>query len=371
MRDGRTTPMVFVVSAGGVDARGGIGRLVGTTVRHWHAAGLRPALRVIDPYGSALSPMTLLYFTRALVQIGWNARQGRIALLHVHMAPRGSAVRKGIIVHLAAGLRLPVLLHTHGSRLDELHPRLPAWAQRLLRRVFAVADCIIVPGEYWRGVLVDTVGVDARVVHVLPNAVAGPSRVLPRPPRPFCEMVFVGALNPHKGLPEVLEALAHADVASLAWRLRVAGHGDDRPFRERAAALGIADRVDFLGWVAEDGVRELLSRADVFVLPSHNEGLSLAMLEAMAHGCAVVTTPAGATLDAVTDGESALLVPIGDPPRLAAALRRVITEPALRAALQAGARARWHERFEIAEHCRRLTELYGELLPAPDGRAHE
>jgi glycosyltransferase involved in cell wall biosynthesis len=177
-------------------------------------------------------------------------------------------------------------------------------------------------------------------------------------------LLFLGKLTARKGLPELLEALAHDDVAPLPWRLRVAGDGDPRDFVERAAALGIAERVSFVGWVAEERVHDLLRETDVFVLPSHNEGLSVAMLEAMAHGCAVVATPVGATLDAVTDGESALVVPAGDPQRLAAALRRVIDDPALRATLQAGARQRWCDSFQITAHCRQLAVLYGELCPA-------
>lgn len=364
MRDGHTVPTVFVVAAGGVRHHGGIGRLVSATVHQWRAMGLQPALRVVDPYGLTLSPMTPLYFLRALLLIAWNAQRGRIALVHVHMASRGSAVRKSIITRMAARLGVPILLHLHGSRLDDLHARLPAWARRWLRGTLAMADGIVVPGRYWRDVVVDTVGVDAAVVRVVANAVAGPPRVLPRPHRPQCELLFLGKLTARKGLPELLEALAHADVAPLPWRLRVAGDGDSREFVERAAALGIAERADFIGWVAEERVQELLLETDVFVLPSHNEGLSVAMLEAMAHGCAVVTTPVGATLDAVTDGESALVVPAGDPQRLAAALRRVIDDRALRATLQAGARQRWCDGFQITAHCRQLAALYGELCPA-------
>jgi glycosyltransferase involved in cell wall biosynthesis len=256
----------------------------------------------------------------------------------------------------------------HGSRLDEFHARLPQWGRRMLRRTLERADRIIAPGSHWRGVLVDTVGIDASLVRVIANAAAGPAHVAPRPARPICELVFLGNLSPRKGLPELLRALAQPDVAALAWRLCVAGDGDAGPYVAQATALGIADRVDFVGWVAEARVRELLTAADVFVLPSHHEGLSIGMLEAMAHGCAIVATPVGATLDAVRDGESALLVPPGDAPRLAAALQRVIADPQLRAALQAGARQRWSDGFDIAGHCRQVAALYRELCEPPVSR---
>ncbi len=354
-------PKVFVVAAGGLSGPGGIGRLVSATAHHWRAADLQPPLRVIDPYGRRLSPLTPLHLARALWQIAWNARRGRIALLHVHMALRGSAVRKGIIIRLAAWLGVPIILHTQGSRLDEIHPRLPARVRRALHRTFDLANRIIVPGKYWRGVLVDRVGVDAAVVRVISNAVAGPPQLAPRPDLPPCRLLFLGNLTALKGLPDLLQALAHPDLAPLAWRVQVAGPGDVGACTRRAAALGIADRVEFLGWVAEAGVIELLARADIFVLPSRNEGLSLAVLEAMAHGCAVVTTPVGATRDAVTDGESGLLVPVGDPQQLAMALQRLIADPALRARLRSNARQAWSDHFDIAAHCRQLVALYGEV----------
>ena len=351
------------MAPGGVRGRGGIGSLVASTVAYWRAAGLEPPLRVVDPYGPWLSARTPVHFARALAEIAWNARRGRIGLVHAYMAWRGSIARKGAIVHLAARLGLPVVLHAQGSRIDEWFPRLSEPTRRLVRAVFAAADRIIVPGEYWRGVLVNLVGVDASATRVVPNAVPGPRSVPARPAAAGCEILFAGNMTAHKGLPELLQALARADMAALAWRLRIASYGDPRPFVELAAALGIAERVEFLGWLDRDSMNAALSRADVFALPSRNEGLSLAMLEAMAYGCAVVTTGVGATLDAVADGKSALLVPVGDSPALAAALRRLIEEPGLRAALQAGARRRWSEGFEIAEHCRRLLAIYAELWP--------
>jgi glycosyltransferase involved in cell wall biosynthesis len=259
----------------------------------------------------------------------------------------------------------------HGSRLDEFHAKLPQWGRRMLRRTLETADRIIAPGTHWRNVLVDTVGIDASLVRVIANATAGPAQVGPRQARPHCELVFLGKLSPRKGLPELLAALAQPDLARLAWRLRVAGEGDAAPYVAQATALGIADRVDFVGWVPEARVRDLLAAADVVVLPSHSEGLSIGMLEAMAHGCAIVATPVGATLDAVRDGESALLVPAGDVAALAGALRRVIADPDLRAALQATARRRWIDSFDIADHCRQLAALYRELgqRPAAQQRA--
>jgi glycosyltransferase involved in cell wall biosynthesis len=357
---------VLVVAPGGLRGPGGIGRLVNATVRYWRYAGMQPSLRIVDTYGAALSAATAVHFLRAAVEVVWHTRRGRVAAVHIHMAARGSTVRKGVIAHLAKWSGVPVLLHLHGSRLDEFHAGLPDWGRRMLRRTLASADCIVAPGRYWRDVLVDTVGLDPATIQIVSNAAAGPSEVPRRPQRPTCELLFLGNLSGRKGLPELLEALADPALAALGWRLRIAGDGDPAPFAARAAELGLGNRVAFLGWRSEADVRALLADSDVFVLPSHNEGLSIALLEAMAHGCAVVTTPVGATLDALIDGECALLVPVGDRHRLATALCRAIADPELRAALQTGARRRWREHFDIADHCRQIQALYRQLCdPAP------
>lgn len=356
--------MVFVVAPGGTSPYGGIGRLVSATVRQWYLEDLRPQLRVLDSYGDRLSPLTALYVGGALARIIAGAQRGSIALVHIHMATRGSIARKSIIARMATRLGLPVLLHLHGSRLDSVYAKLPPLGRRWLRSTLAAATRIIVPGTYWRDVVVETVGIDAAAVHVVSNAVAGPAQVTPRASGGTCELLFVGNLTPQKGLPELVAALASPALRPLRWRLRLAGAGDAESVLQRAAAGEIRDRIDVLGWVPEARVHALLCETDVFVLPSHNEGLSVAMLEAMAHGCAVVTTPVGATLDAVRDGESALVVPPRDPAQLAEALRRVITDPALRATLQTAARQRWHDKFQIADHCRRLQTIYSEMCPA-------
>ncbi|HEX8374266.1 MAG TPA: glycosyltransferase, partial [Geminicoccaceae bacterium] len=101
----------------------------------------------------------------------------------------------------------------------------------------------------------------------------------------------------------------------------------------------------------------------------HNEGLPMAVLEALSHGIAVVATPVGAVPDAIVDGESGLLVPAGDAPALAAALARVIADPGLRRSLGDHARARFDARFSIPAHVDRLARIYADVRAGRADRA--
>ena len=129
-------------------------------------------------------------------------------------------------------------------------------------------------------------------------------------------------------MPELLEALASPALTALPWRTTLAGGGPVDEYRARAAALGLAERVAFLGWIDQPQASALCAGADVLVLPSHAEGLALSVLEGLSHGLAVVATPVGAHAEVIEPGKSGLFHPPGDVAALAAALGRVIGDPA-------------------------------------------
>lgn len=164
-------------------------------------------------------------------------------------------------------------------------------------------------------------------------------------------------LDEQKGHQILLRAAAELPGVVFA----LAGEGPDRAALEaQAASLGLEDRVAFLGHRSD--VPELLAACDVFALPSLFEGSSLAVLEAMAARRAVVSSAIGGTDELVADGENGLLVAPGDAAALAAALRRLLDDDALRSTLASRARERVERDFTPAATCERVTDVYEELL---------
>ena len=129
--------------------------------------------------------------------------------------------------------------------------------------------------------------------------------------------------------------------------------------RALAESLGLAGAVHFLG--ERHDVPDLLNAMDIFVLPSYSEGLSLALLEAMAAGKPVVATAVGGTPEVVTEGDNGLLIPPRDAGALAGALERLLTDLALAQHLGANARTHVREHFSLDRLGREINEIYEEL----------
>jgi len=176
----------------------------------------------------------------------------------------------------------------------------------------------------------------------------------------------VGGIQRRKGQLDLVEAAARlaGDFPDLVFVL--AGGAGDAEYlailQERIAALDLVDRFRFIGFEPE--VRDLLSISTALVHPSHSEGFGLAILEAMAVGLPVVATLCGGPEELIEDGVSGLLVPPQNPPALAAALRRVLVDPATARRLGAAAATRARA-FSLEATTRGTEEIYRELLAAP------
>jgi glycosyltransferase involved in cell wall biosynthesis len=181
-------------------------------------------------------------------------------------------------------------------------------------------------------------------------------------------LVFVGRLAREKNVGLLLAALAA--LPAETWLLLV-GDGPDRPLLEaQARDRGVADRTVFAGTQPPVVVAGALAAADVFVFPSTTETLGLAMIEAMAAGCAVVAVQAPASSDVLRDGETGRLV-AGDAATFAGAVRDLLTQPERRSAIGRAARAAAAE-YDHARVTDRLLSIYQELAavrgPAAAGR---
>jgi glycosyltransferase involved in cell wall biosynthesis len=280
------------------------------------------------------------------------------AVVHVHAASRASFLRKSIVLLIARLAGCKTIFHLHGGGFRQFATvEAGALMRRWIRHTLEASSVVITLSNGWAG-FVRGYAPKARVT-VLPNSVPlpAPSGVRQEPQR----ILFLGRLEAAKGVFELLAAGARLAAKYPALRLVFGGEGDADALRKRAAELGIADRIELPGWLGQKERDEQLARAAVFCLPSHAEGLPMAMLEAMAAGRAVVASSVGGIPETIVDGDNGLLVPPRDEAALARALEQVVGDEALRVRLAGRARATIEQHYSTEVVCGQLSALYRDL----------
>ena len=324
-------------------------------LHNWHEG--TACLKPLDTRGDGSAAASLVMLARAVLRLVRARRAGPVAGVHVNMAERLSLLRKSVMVVACRALSIPVVLHLHAAQLHRAWPRFPRPLRWLVRRVFALPAACIVLGRQSADFVVNELHVPRERVEVVINGVPEPQPAARRtdgPPR----LLFVGNLSERKGVPELLQALALPPLSVLQAQLTLVGGGDLPHWRALARDLGLGQRARFEGWADQPRVGQLLSQSDALVLPSHDEGLPLAILEALAHGVPVVCTPVGEIPNVLTDGRDACFVPAGEPPALAQALARLLGDARLRESLSRNGQALWQERFTLQRFFERIAAIH-------------
>ena len=191
----------------------------------------------------------------------------------------------------------------------------------------------------------------------LHNCPTGPIRV----GQPM-HLISVGRFNPQKNFIFLIETLA--TLADLDWRLTIVGDGAEmEAVRSAVARHRLGARVSLPGWRDAAEVEALLAEADIFLMPSTSEGLSVASIEALKHGLALIGSDIGGLQDVIEEGVNGLRFPVGDAGRFSSCLRTLLGDPATVLNMKGASRVkvRQFDREKIAAQ-------YEQLLRAGSGK---
>jgi D-inositol-3-phosphate glycosyltransferase len=352
--------------------------------------GLGPNGRVIHvpagpeaPYDKNLIADHLPQFVRGVLSF---ARQEGLQydVIHGHYWLSGLAARE-----LRRAWRVPVvqMFHTLGHMKNSVAAGPQEWEpERRLEgeaEAMAAADRLVAATPLERAQMVWLYGADSAKISVIPCGV-DLNRFRPIPsdearralglPAGQRIILFVGRIEPLKGIDTLLQAIALIAPAIPCWREDLAlvivggapGAGGDGVDAEMARLqhmrddLGIRDLVTFLGARDQDTLVDYYSAAEMVVIPSHYESFGMVALEAMACGTPVIASRVGGLIYNVQDGHTGFLVPDGDAEALAERIRLLYCDDGLRERLGRQA-AQWAKGFGWPAIADQIVELYGQV----------
>jgi glycosyltransferase involved in cell wall biosynthesis len=297
--------------------------------------------------------LTLAWLT---VSAFWMLRRVKPDIIHSHTMDFGYALS------FAARLyRIPSVHTAHGISFG--NPQFPMAKQKL--EVFLVKHA-----GHRQLMTVDAPSLAAFADVGLPDVLFLPNAVEPSAfrqhraePAGRFRMLFAGRLEPVKGIPVLLEAMAMLAERHPEVELQLAGVGSrEQEYRAIAARLGLAGQVTFLGRTPRAEMADRFAESDLFVLPSLHEGFPIVLLEAWAAGLPAVLTNVGAVPDVCVDGQDALVVEPGDAAGLAKALERAVGDGDLRGRLGANGRAKVESTYNYGSTTQALEAIYARAL---------
>lgn len=297
------------------------------------------------------------------------ARKEELDLLHVHYAipHAASAYLAKQMLSMERPLKVVTTLHGTDITLVGLHPSF----HEITRFSILESDGLTAVSAYLRDETVRDFSVPESRIEVIPNFI---DTKVWRPGREPCHreklaadgekiIMHISNFRAVKRVEDVVEIFSLI-ARKVPSRLVLVGDGPDRPRAlRRADELGVQDRVLFLGKHAS--VYELLSCADLFLLPSESESFGLAALEAMACGAPVIGSRAGGLGEVIDDGRTGYLLEVGAVTEMADAGIRLLSDDALHAQVAGAARSVAEERFSAEIVVPLYEAYYGRIAGCP------
>ncbi|MES2711465.1 MAG: glycosyltransferase family 4 protein [Pseudomonadota bacterium] len=235
--------------------------------------------------------------------------------------------------------------------------------RQAMLRVVEHADALLIGCESFAGEVVERLGVSRDRFTIVPGAVdvtrfrpvqaPGAAAAIPR-------LLYHGRVDRRKGALDFLQALRLLRDEGVPFEAIVSGIGPDHDASQAMAAeLGLAVR--FTGHAAYEDAPAVYAMGDIFVSPTYAEGFSNTILEAMASGLPCLSCHAVGVMDCLRDGENGLLIEPGDVPAQAAALRRLVEDPALRTRLAEAALEECRRTYSWSAVGRQIMDVYAQL----------
>jgi glycosyltransferase involved in cell wall biosynthesis len=321
------------------------------------------------PKGSLVSKVRV--FFSAIAELVWSLLLKKVDVVHIHVSEGGSAYRHMITALIILLFQKPVIMHAHSCDFHEFYPKLPQLIQNWMSWIFSKSTRFIVLSASWKKFYVENLKLKVEQVIVLPNPVKLPFQIPERHNSQKVNFVFLGRIGQRKGAFDLILAFADlADEHKQRVLLTLAGDGEGEKARNLVKSLGLTDYIHILDWINREQRDELLAKADVFVLPSYNEGLPMALIEAMSWGLPAIATPVGGIPELIANGDNGLLVNPGNTQELSAAMKLLIENEELRLILGRNARASVAY-LDINNYMNSLENIYRSVVRSENYSSYE
>lgn len=284
----------------------------------------------------------------------------KLDVVHIHSSFGPSFYRKLPFIYMASWRKIPIVNHIHGADFDEFYVNAPEE-----KKVYSKCDVLIALSEEWKERLSQIVPEDR--IEIIENYSVLHEEALQERMQRECNniVLFLGELGKRKGCYDIPTVIAQVRKSIPDVKFILAGAGseaDENAIKKLIDEKGVSDNVEFPGWVRGDTKDKLLRKADIFFLPSYNEGMPMSVLDTMGYGLPVVSTNVGGIPKIVHDGENGYCCDPGDVNQFAKGITEILLN---RKERKSFGEASWKivkEGYSLEAHLNRIEQAYEQVL---------
>ncbi len=323
-------------------------------------------LSFISSYSGRNRIMDVLMFNGAVLKVLFINVFYAAPVFHIHVASKGSYLRKSILAKFCMAFRHKLILHVHGAMFDQFLEGATQSRKNKIIALFNKADQVVVLSEYWFSYFAKYIPKERLRIIYNPSStfksgfVKACNRTTSRSDKGGgMQVLFMGRLGERKGTYDLIRAAAKLKDTDFV--LNLYGDGEVDKVRELVEKENLEGIVAVNGWVPHSRINEIYESADIMVLPSYAEGLPMSLLEAIGKGLPVISTHVGGIPELIEDGRNGFLIEPGDVEALADKLKILLTSPELVEKMGKESLAIAGKKFSIEKAGEQLQELYNSL----------
>lgn len=279
----------------------------------------------------------------------------RYDIIHIHMSYGTSFYRKSIIILISKMYNKKVLIHMHGSEFKEFYfDRSNQKQKKYISNILNKCDVMLALSEEWKETL--SLIMDKNKVRILYNGVKMPCNY--KENYDGKNIIFLGALGKRKGIFDLIQAMSILVKKYPYLHLYIGGDGAMEEVRTMIERYQLSASVEVLGWISGKKKTEYIMKSSLFILPSYNEGMPMAILEAMSYGLPVISTYVGGIPKVIDHMDNGILIKPGDINALQNAIELIIGDHKTNQQFGQRARLKVENEFNLEKNKSKLIDLY-------------
>jgi glycosyltransferase involved in cell wall biosynthesis len=304
--------------------RGGVGAVIAVYSQYYEIFNFIATYKV----GSVFYK-TMVFFLSTFKLVYVLLFNRKIKIIHIHGASYGSFYRKFIVFFIGKYIfGKKVIYHIHGGGFPVFYGKSGPFSKRLIKTFIAKADIVICLSQSWNDYFKSNFKTKRLVI--LSNVIDYPEKSVEHTKSTIMTFLFFGLVCKEKGIFDLVEVIGkNKDKYRNRIKLKIGGNGEIQYLKELINKHQIEDIVEFIGWVVSEEKKKVLNGADVFILPSYNEGVPISILEAMSYGKPIIATNVGGIPEIVIMNKNGLLIDPGKPDQIEKAIDTLLENPEL------------------------------------------